>query len=196
MEEFGYRAICTPRSGDHGVDVVAEKSGRRVAVQVKLYGKTRVGNQAVQMLLGGMRFYDASEALIITTGNLTRKAIELSRKAGVVYYERDSLYQLCMARGFVLPSWCMLKDAKTGCCFSCSSQTVIGRSDTCNVCVPDDMTLSRNHFELRWEGLSLILTDHASSNGTKVNGRRVAEAPLHYGDTIVAGLQGWEVVTG
>jgi HJR/Mrr/RecB family endonuclease len=44
LECFGYSARTTPKSGDHGVDVIGEKGDRRVAAQVKLYGNGRVGN--------------------------------------------------------------------------------------------------------------------------------------------------------
>lgn len=167
VEEFGYRAECTPKYGDHGVDVIAEKNGRRVAVQVKLSGKTRVGNQAVQMLLGGMGFYDASEALIISTGRLTRKAKELCEgtKTKVVSYEADSLLELCKNRAIVLPSWSELGHDVPALSAGIGRGLVVGRESGCDITVAQDFLLSRKHFRLKWDGLKLWMEDAGSSNG-------------------------------
>lgn len=197
VEEFGYRAIRTPGSGDHGVDVVAEKNGRRVAVQVKLYGKTRVGNQTVQMLLGGMSFYDATEALIITTGKLTRKARELCEgsRTRVVFYEHDTLLELCRQRAIILPSWFELFHEHTGTRTTFSGSISVGRQADCGLIFGEDMNLSRTHFRLTQDGLALKLEDLRSSNGTLVNGSSVPAARLCYGDRIAAGRQAWTVRT-
>lgn len=191
IEAFGYRAERTPASGDHGVDVIATKGGRRVAAQVKLYHHSRVGNQTVQMLLGGMRFYDATEALLITTGKLTNKARELCAKTDVVVYEGNSLLSLCTHRLLVLPSWCALRSAVTGEFHSLESGVIVGRLPDCGISHPTDMTLSRRHFQLNWNGLHLILEDLNSANGTKVNGTEARRVRLKYGDCIEAGKQSW-----
>ena len=48
-EKEGYDVTVTPYSGDYGVDVIAEKGGERIAVQVKQYGGSarKVNRQAV-----------------------------------------------------------------------------------------------------------------------------------------------------
>jgi len=61
-----------------------------------------------------------------------------------------------------------------------------GRSGRNQVALPDSH-LSRRHFEVTLHGGAAILRDLDSSNGTFVNGRRVAETPLGDGDTIAAG---------
>lgn len=191
LEEFGYQADRTPPCGDHGIDVVATKGSRRVAAQVKLYGATRVGNQTVQMLLGGMRFYDATEALLITTGKLTAKAREMCAKTGVVAYDGEALLALCKHRSLVLPSWCVLKSDLTGECHELGDGMVVGRLPECGLSFTSDRTLSRQHFRLNWMGLHLVLEDLGSSNGTRVNGATVKRHRLHYGDRIEAGQQAW-----
>jgi hypothetical protein len=64
---------------------------------------------------------------------------------------------------------------------------VIGRSRECDVVV-DDANVSRRHAEVRPSGANWIVRDLGSTNGIKVNGRRV-EAPqsLRAGDTIELG---------
>jgi hypothetical protein len=65
---------------------------------------------------------------------------------------------------------------------------VIGRSRDCDLML-DDPNVSRRHAELRREHGAWLVADLASTNGVKVNGRRVAEQPLNPGDEITIGLQ-------
>lgn len=64
---------------------------------------------------------------------------------------------------------------------------VLGRSDDA-ACVLRDPNVSRRHAELRqdasgqWE-----IVDLGSTNGVKVNGRRVTDAPLREGDQVTVG---------
>jgi hypothetical protein len=66
-------------------------------------------------------------------------------------------------------------------------RAVLGRSDDAE-CVLRDPNVSRRHAELRqdasgqWE-----IFDLGSTNGVKVNGRRVTEAPLREGDQVTIG---------
>ena len=63
----------------------------------------------------------------------------------------------------------------------------IGRSRECDVVI-DDPNVSRKHAELRPHGPGWVVTDLGSTNGVKVNGRRVREASLEPGDEIMLGL--------
>ena len=68
------------------------------------------------------------------------------------------------------------------------SRVVIGRSQDCDLTL-DDPNVSRRHAELRREGGGWMVADLGSTNGVKVNGRRVSEQPLSPGDEIVLGLE-------
>jgi hypothetical protein len=68
------------------------------------------------------------------------------------------------------------------------SRVVLGRSRDCDVRL-DDPNVSRRHAELRREEGGWVVADLGSTNGVKVNGRQVAEAPLKPGDEIVIGLE-------
>ena len=68
------------------------------------------------------------------------------------------------------------------------SRVVIGRSRDCDVTL-DDPNVSRRHAELRREGGAWVVADLGSTNGVKVNGRRVNDHPLSPGDEIVLGLE-------
>ncbi len=64
---------------------------------------------------------------------------------------------------------------------------VIGRSRDCDV-VLEDHNVSRRHAEVRPSGGSWIVRDLGSTNGVKVNGRRIEGAQsLKRGDTIELG---------
>jgi Protein of unknown function (DUF3662)/FHA domain len=66
-------------------------------------------------------------------------------------------------------------------------QVVIGRSRDCDI-VLDDPNVSRRHAEVRRSGEGWTVADLGSTNGIKVNGRRVGEARLAPGDEITLGL--------
>jgi hypothetical protein len=64
---------------------------------------------------------------------------------------------------------------------------VIGRSRDCDVTI-DDPNISRHHAEVRPSGGSWIVRDLGSTNGVKVNGRRIQGAQsLKPGDTVELG---------
>jgi hypothetical protein len=68
------------------------------------------------------------------------------------------------------------------------SRFVIGRSRDSDLSL-DDPNVSRRHAELRREDGAWVVADLASTNGVKVNGRRVAEHRLVPGDEITVGLE-------
>ena len=67
------------------------------------------------------------------------------------------------------------------------SRVTIGRSRECDVVV-DDANVSRRHAELRLEDGEWHVVDLGSTNGIKVNRRRVDHARLGHGDRITLGL--------
>ena len=68
------------------------------------------------------------------------------------------------------------------------NRVVLGRSRDSDVRL-DDPNVSRRHAELRREEGGWVVADLGSTNGVKVNGRRVSEAPLKPGDEIALGLE-------
>ena len=54
--------------------------------------------------------------------------------------------------------------------------------------VLDDARVSWRHATISWSGRSWVIEDHGSTNGTWVNGNRVATyLPLGYGDELQIG---------
>jgi len=63
---------------------------------------------------------------------------------------------------------------------------VIGRSDSCDL-VLTDVTVSRQHAELSRTTVGWLLSDLGSTNGTRVNGWRVAQMRIRPGDRVELG---------
>src|SRR5437762_1831014 len=75
-------------------------------------------------------------------------------------------------------------------CFTQPDTFLIGRSKDAHLCLTDDRFFSRNHCLLEITPPHCFLRDLGSTNGTFVNGERVAEAFLENG----AQIQGGETV--
>lgn len=85
-----YDARITKRSGDQGIDVVAEKNGKRIGIQVKCYSNT-VGNSAIQEAVAGKAFYHCDKIVVVTNNYFTSSAIELAQANNVILWNRDIL---------------------------------------------------------------------------------------------------------
>ncbi len=74
MSSIGYHSYATKGSGDKGVDVVANKNGIKIVIQLKMY-TNNVGFEAVQQVFTGKSLYKAQQAWVITTADgFTRQA--------------------------------------------------------------------------------------------------------------------------
>ena len=69
-----------------------------------------------------------------------------------------------------------------------AEETLIGRNPTTNITLLDE-SISREHAIVAWDAESGVFTieDLQSTNGTRVNGKRVRSTPLADGDEILVG---------
>ena len=188
VEGFGYTAQTTQPSHDYGVDVIAENQRRRVVIQCKLYGRGRIGGDTIMQLLGSREFFNATDAICITTSHFTRQAREIAQNRNVHLVDREILLGLCREKNIIIPSLTALHiekgEAKQihGVCFT------IGRAEDNDLALPDPK-VSRHHAALERRGLQLFIRDCGSSNGTFVNERRIFEPVcLNYGSKINIGM--------
>ena len=77
LVQCGFNVSFTPSSGDQGVDLVAERGGVRIALQCKNYA-TAVGNEAVQQIYAGAKFYGAGRAIVVAPNGYTKAALQLA----------------------------------------------------------------------------------------------------------------------
>ncbi|MGA2981882.1 MAG: restriction endonuclease [Terriglobales bacterium] len=83
LKKLGFEDVTgTPATGDQGADLLARKDGRKIAIQAKRY-KGSVGNQAVQEVVGALKFYKADEGWVITSGRFTQPARALAQANGI-----------------------------------------------------------------------------------------------------------------
>src|SRR3954447_12542114 len=71
---------------------------------------------------------------------------------------------------------------------------IVGRAPTCDLSVSDP-TISRRHAELVVDDEQVTLRDLGASNGTLVNGREVAAAPLEVDDLVPFGKVAFRLAT-
>ncbi len=64
--------------------------------------------------------------------------------------------------------------------------TTVGRNPSSTIFL-DDVTVSRQHAEIRRERDSFVVSDVSSLNGTYVNRQRIDTAALHSGDELQVG---------
>jgi len=81
----GWTTTVSRLAGDLGVDVVAERLGRRLAVQAKMYGgsATKVNAEQIMCLFGAAAYIDCGEMMLATNGRLTSDAQRVAEKLGV-----------------------------------------------------------------------------------------------------------------
>jgi len=85
----GYSAEVTKKSGDQGVDILAEKDGEKWAIQTKRYelGK-KISNKAVQEVHTGKEFYKCQRAAVITNQFFTDSARQIADTTNVILWDR------------------------------------------------------------------------------------------------------------
>ena len=82
LAQVGWSTRVTKASGDQGVDVVAEKAGKRLVIQCKKYSSP-VGNGAVQEVHSAKLFERAGYAAVVSNAGYTRSAKELAHATSV-----------------------------------------------------------------------------------------------------------------
>jgi len=80
----------TQGSGDHGIDVLAEKDDITYAIQCKCYS-SNIGNAAVQQAHTGKTLYHRDVAVVMTNQYFTQQAKEEAQTLRVKLWDRDKL---------------------------------------------------------------------------------------------------------
>jgi len=73
----GWDVSGTRATGDYGVDLIAKKDDRRVAVQCKRYGQP-IGISAVQEVVSGAPHYQCNASMVVSNQDFTPAATALA----------------------------------------------------------------------------------------------------------------------
>ena len=90
LRRAGWRVTFTPVSGDYGVDLIAEKDGKSVAIQCKRHGNS-VGVAAVQQVVSGARHHGCSKSIVVSNREFTQAAKQLAFTHGCQLIGRRAL---------------------------------------------------------------------------------------------------------
>lgn len=93
FRNLGYKGHLTPVTEDYGADLVLEKDGRKIVVQAKRWRGT-VGIEAVQQIIGAIKYYNADKGMVITNSVFTENAYELADSNGIELWDRKKLIEL------------------------------------------------------------------------------------------------------
>lgn len=94
----GYRVKQTGRSGDLGVDLIAEKKRQRIAIQVKRQAQP-VSRRAVSDAVAGKAQYGCNAAMVVTNNFFSAGAQELANSNGCKLVDRNVLADWLISRG-------------------------------------------------------------------------------------------------
>lgn len=91
LKKNGFENVEVTRgSGDHGIDILAEKDNISYAIQCKCYS-SNIGNAAVQQAHTGKSLYHKDIAVVLTNRYFTSQAKEEAGELGVKLWDRDKL---------------------------------------------------------------------------------------------------------
>jgi restriction system protein len=90
LRRAGWQVTFTSVSGDYGVDLIAERDDKSVAVQCKRHGKP-VGVAAVQQVVSGARHHGCTKSIVISNQEFTQAAKQLAFTHGCQLIGRRAL---------------------------------------------------------------------------------------------------------
>ena len=94
LKKNGFSNVeVTQGSGDHGIDILAEKDDITYAIQCKCYS-SNIGNAAVQQAHTGKSIYHKDIAVVLTNQYFTTQATEEANALGVKLWDRNKLKEM------------------------------------------------------------------------------------------------------
>jgi restriction system protein len=90
LRRAGWQVTFTSVTGDYGVDLIAERDGKSVAIQCKRHGNS-VGVAAVQQVVAGARHHGCTKSIVVSNQEFTRAAKQLAFTHGCQLIGRRAL---------------------------------------------------------------------------------------------------------
>ncbi|UCB57692.1 MAG: restriction endonuclease [Candidatus Omnitrophota bacterium] len=95
LKAHGYACSVTRKTGDRGVDILAQREGKTFVVQVKKFSKGNlVGRPALQELQGAMLDKTADGMMFVTLSYFSSEATRYARENGIRLMDRDELLEM------------------------------------------------------------------------------------------------------
>lgn len=96
FEKMGYAVEHIGHTGDQGADLIISKNGEHILIQAKCYKNWGTGNEAVQQVVGAMKYYNCSRAMVVTTSYFTPAAIALAKANKTELISNEQLKELLL----------------------------------------------------------------------------------------------------
>ncbi|WP_298911383.1 restriction endonuclease [uncultured Aliiroseovarius sp.] len=96
LGKLGWKANVTVGSGDQGIDVIAERSKKRLGIQCKRSSRP-IGNSAVQEAYSGKAYYSLDAVCVLSNQTYTNSAKTIADQTGVCLvsqYDIPALHSL------------------------------------------------------------------------------------------------------
>lgn len=93
FQKMGYKTKLTKATKDYGVDLIATKNKRSIAIQIKRYNRN-VGVKAIQEVIAAKAFYKADTAMVLTNSYFTKPAKNLAKETNVILIDRSKLAKI------------------------------------------------------------------------------------------------------
>src|ERR1700749_3828101 len=90
LRRAGWEVAFTTLTGDYGVDLIAQREGKSVAIQCKRHGKA-VGVAAVQQVVSGARHHGCAKSIVVSNQEFTQPAKQLTDTHGCQLIGRRAL---------------------------------------------------------------------------------------------------------
>lgn len=95
LEKSGWETSRTSSIGDQGVDILARKNGKVLAIQCKYYSSP-VGNKAVQEVVAGIRHYSADMGAVVSNAGYTSSAKTLAKSNDIYLLHHFDLEKILL----------------------------------------------------------------------------------------------------
>lgn len=94
LRRHDYKNIeITPKSGDQGVDIIADKNDVKYAIQCKRYSSD-LGNAPVQEVNAGKLFYHCHVGIVMTNRHFTQGGKDAADATGTLLWDRDKIFNM------------------------------------------------------------------------------------------------------
>lgn len=95
FEDMGYTIEQVKHGSDFGADIIANKGGKRTAIQVKRYSKkNKVSVSDMNQAIGAKQYYNCDKVVFITTSDYSNSSRELAKKTNVETWNWNYLQKI------------------------------------------------------------------------------------------------------